>query len=136
MRLNLWGLLYVLLAGWLRFGRAGRASWLAARAVLAVAIALQYAAGVSLPPSVWAEPARRPWVTWGAGWPAGAETCARLGSNATTTDGKVGEQHNPNPNPNPNANPNPIPNPNPNPNANANPNPNLRAAGRARGFPT
>ena len=91
VRLNLWGLLYVLLAGWLRFGRAGRASWLAARAVLAVAIALQYAAGVSLPPSVWAEPARRPWVTWGAGWPAGAETCARLGSNATTTDGKVGE---------------------------------------------
>ena len=98
----------MLLAGWLRFGRAGRASWLAARAVLAVAIALQYAAGVSLPPSVWAEPARRPWVTWGADWPAGAETCARLGSNATTTDGKVGEQLNPNPNPNPNANPNPI----------------------------
>ena len=91
VRLNLWGLLYVLLAGWLRFGRAGRASWLAARAVLAVSIALQYAAGVSLPPSVWAEPARRPWDTWGAGWPAGAETCARLGSNATTTDGKVGE---------------------------------------------
>ena len=89
VRLNLWGLVYVLIAGWLRFGRAGRASWLAARAVLAVAIALQYAAGVSLPPSVWPEPARRPWDTWGADWPPAAATCARLGSNATTTNGQL-----------------------------------------------
>ena len=89
VRLNLWGLVYVLIAGWLRFGRAGRASWLAARAVLAIAIALQYAAGVSLPPSVWPEPARRPWDTWGADWSPAAATCARLGSNATTTNGQL-----------------------------------------------
>lgn len=82
-----WGLLYVLAAGWLTFvapcvrepdGTCPR-SWLAVRVLLATSIAIQYAAALSAPPTVWAEPDRRPWAHIGHGWPEANGTCARLG---------------------------------------------------------
>ena len=90
-RLNLWGILYLLLVGWLRFAvprdapRLRAASWLGARALLGVAVALQYLAALSLPPTVLPAPDRRPWSGWGDGWldSTGRQlngTCARLGS--------------------------------------------------------
>ena len=67
VRINLWALLYVLLAGWLRFMRAGALSWTTARLLLLLSIAMQYSAALSLPPALWPKPHRRPWVGFGSG---------------------------------------------------------------------
>ena len=117
-RLNLWGLLYLMLVGWLRFavprgmssdaradagaGRASwlrEASWLCVRVLLGTSVALQYLATLSLPPTVLPAPGRRPWADWGESW---------LDS--------TGRHPEPEPEPEPEPDPNPDPDPNPTPN--------------------
>ena len=85
-RLDAWALAYVLAAGWLRFGAARLRSWRVTAWLVATAISLQYASALSLPPSVWPPPRRRPWADFGSGWlhwatDDGAE-CERLAGEA------------------------------------------------------
>ena len=87
-RLNLWGLLYLLAighvalrVGYRRDASAEASAWGRAGALIAIAIVAQYAAALSMPPSVWPDP-RRPWAMWADGYAPAAHACERLGSTA------------------------------------------------------
>lgn len=75
----------MLAAGWLAFltprrrrSNVAARSWLATRLLLGTSIVIQYAASLSVPPTVW--PAdRRPWANVGRGWAPANDTCERLG---------------------------------------------------------
>lgn len=80
----------MLLVGWLAHVTPHQASdarlprsWLFARLLVASSLALQYAASLSAPPSVWPQPLRRPWHSAAREWPLANHTCARLGVEAS-----------------------------------------------------
>ena len=88
VRLNMWAVVYTAAAGWVRFVSDSRASWLGVRLILVASVALQYAASLSLPPSLLPMPSRRPWIAWGCHehdhacddtWSPAAATCSQLG---------------------------------------------------------
>ena len=80
-RLNAWALLYVAAVGLIRFRTTtGPRAWHLATWLLVASVGLQYASALSMPPSVWPPPHRRPWAELFLGWLAWTDDneCARL----------------------------------------------------------
>ena len=92
LRLNAWGVVYILAVGGLRFRpKDTRVRWASAALVLLSSVLFQYLSLLSLmPPSVWPAPDRRPWVGWGSSLPTANGTCQRLGSDSPATFGTAG----------------------------------------------